>query len=120
MATTTSAAAPLEDIDLPFVQVSTTSNGFVLLKWGEAQSTTVTLSTVYSDHPYSFHATTNSNGDEPFIKTYGSLLSCSGGILTIGTTRYRIQVEEQQQQREKEREREDRQQQQQHSTGKLS
>lgn len=70
----------------------------VTLKWGEggAKQTTAPHSTLYPNAPYSFSAG-DSNGDEPFIKTFGSLLNCSGGILTIGQTRYRIQVQAQQQ-----------------------
>ena len=95
----TAAAAPLEE--LPVVQVFTTGDG-VVVKWGEggAKQTTGLHSTLYSNAPYSFSAV-DSNGDEPFIKTFGSLLNCSGGILTIGQTRYRIQVQQKQQQQQK-------------------
>ena len=47
--------------------------------------------TLYSGPPYSFSAV-RSNGLEPFIKTFATLLVCDGGVLTIGGTRYRIQA----------------------------
>jgi hypothetical protein len=85
------AAVPLEEV--PVVQVLQIEN--VVVKWGDggAKQTTAPHSTLYSDAPYLFSAV-DSNGDEPFIKTFGSLLNCSGGILTIGVTRYRIQTQQ--------------------------
>jgi len=91
----TAAAVP-EELPVPVVELFMTSGG-VVAKWGEsgAKQTTAPLSTLYTDSPYLFYAV-DSNGDEPFIKTFGSLLHCDGGALTIGQIRYRIQVQKQQ------------------------
>ena len=62
-------------------------------RWSEANNHLTCITWHHTDAPYSFSAS-DSNGDEPFIKTFGSLLNCSGGILTIGQTRYRIHVKE--------------------------
>lgn len=90
-----SAANPLEV--LPAVEVLQIGN--VVVRWGQggAKQTTAPHSTLYSDAPYLFSAD-DSNGDEPFIKTFGTLLQCDGGILTVGQTRYRIQAQPQQKQ----------------------
>ena len=87
------AVAQLPSAELPKVQVTTTSNGFVTVKWGEggAQQTSAAASTVFADNPYSFSAV-DSNGDELIIKTFGSLLHCDGGVLTIRGTDYRIEL----------------------------
>ena len=88
-------SAPFEE--LPVVEVFTTGDG-VVVKW-DNEETTATHSTLYSDAPYSFSAI-KTDQKEPFFKTFGSLLNCSGGILTIGQTRYRIQAQQQQQQQQ--------------------
>eukprot|EP00978_Attheya_sp_CCMP212_P009271 scaffold21931_cov33-Attheya_sp.AAC.1 len=84
------AAVPLEE--LPVVNVSD-QGGKVAVKWGNggAQQTTAGFSDAYTAHFFA----SDSNGDEPFVKTFGSLLHCSGGILRIGVTRYRIQTQPQ-------------------------
>jgi hypothetical protein len=77
---------------LPVVDVFITSDGVrVSVKWGVggAQQTVAGLSDYYSD---SFHAT-DSEGIEPFRETFGSLLGCNDGTLTIGEDKYRIQVQ---------------------------
>eukprot|EP00978_Attheya_sp_CCMP212_P006194 scaffold13993_cov51-Attheya_sp.AAC.7 len=93
-----SAANPLEV--LPVAEVFTRGNG-VEVKLGEGAAKSIFVvqpdTTLYSDAPYLFSAV-GSNGDEPFIKTFGTLLQCDGGILTIGQTRYRIQAQPQQKQ----------------------
>ena len=68
----------------------------VKVKWGE-ESTMAPQTAVYSVEPYSFNAT-RPNGKQPAIKTFGSLLGCQGGILTIGKTQYRIHIQQEQQQ----------------------
>ncbi len=92
----TNSAAPSEE-ELPVVELSEVAVG-VIMKW-ESEETTATHSTVYADPPYSFFAV-NANQKEPFIKTFGSLLHCDGGFLTIGGKRYIIQVKRQQQQQQ--------------------
>jgi hypothetical protein len=83
-------AAPLED--LPLVEVVTNRDG-VVVKWGR-DGTTAPHATLYADAPYLFSAF-DSNGDEPFIKTFGSLPHCDGGVLTIGQDRFRIRAQQQ-------------------------
>eukprot|EP00978_Attheya_sp_CCMP212_P028158 scaffold96531_cov91-Attheya_sp.AAC.1 len=84
------AAVPLEE--LPVVNVSD-QGGKVAVKWGNggAQQTTAGFSDAYTTH----FIASDSNGDEPVVKTFGSLLHCSGGILRIRLTRYRIQAQPQ-------------------------
>ena len=83
--------------DIPVVEVFRTGKA-VKLKWGEGGAKQATIlspdSTLYSDPPYLFSAS-DLNGDEPYIKTFGSLLYFSGVMLSIGQTRYRIHVQEQ-------------------------
>ena len=83
--------------DIRVVQVFRTGKA-VKLKWGEGGAKQATIlspdTTQYFDAPCSFSAS-DSNGYEPFIKTFGSLLHCNGGILSIGQTCYRIHVQEQ-------------------------
>ena len=90
-------AATSED-NLPVAEVFSNSPGAgdVAVKWG-GQGTSAIVSTSYADPPYLFSAF-NSNGVEPVIKTFGSLLHCDGGVLTIGGTQYRINVQQLQQQ----------------------
>ena len=89
----TTSAAPLEE--LPAVTVS--RNAFdVIIQW-DSGGTAATPFTLYSDAPYSLSAV-QANQKEPFLKTFGSLLRCNGGILIIGQKRYRIQVQQQEQQ----------------------
>ena len=92
------AAVPSER--LPTVEVFDSSDGNVVIKWGEGVAKQVTVkasnsdTVLYCQPPYQFHAL-DSDGAEPFIKTFGSLFGCDGGTLTIGDTHYRIQVKEQ-------------------------
>ena len=92
----TTSTAPWAEV-LPVVDVYGKSEFHVTLKWGEGGSkqTTAPHSTPYLIAPYSFSAV-DSNGDEPFIKTFGSLLNCNDGILKIGKKRYLIRVQQQQ------------------------
>ena len=91
----TTSAAPSEE-ELPVVEVFTTNNR-VTLKWDNEDETFATDSTRYTGDPYFFSAV-RANGREPSIKTFGSLLGCNGGTLTIGGIRYRIHAQQQQQQ----------------------
>ena len=68
----------------------------VIIQW-DSGGTAATPFTLYSDAPYSLSAV-QANQKEPFLKTFGSLLRCNGGILIIGQKRYRIQVQQQEQQ----------------------
>jgi hypothetical protein len=81
------AAVPLEELAVATVWAVTSG---ITVKW-DSEETTATHSTLYSDAPYSFSAV-KADKKEPLIKTFGTLLNCSGGILTIGETRYRIQT----------------------------
>ncbi|KAL3909866.1 MAG: hypothetical protein SGILL_007918 [Bacillariaceae sp.] len=89
-------SAPSEEEELPVVDVFT--DGFVVVKWGDggANQTSGGLTSSYSNAPYSFKVL-DSNGVEPLIKTFGTLLSCDGGILTIAEKRYRIRAQQPQQ-----------------------
>ena len=89
------AAIPAEE-ELPVVMVSRTNDGGVVVKWGEggARQTTAPQTALYSDNPYNF-AACDAIGEILFIKTFGTLLGCDGGILTIGGRRYRIQAKQQ-------------------------
>ena len=82
MDSTTSAATSQEEV--PVVNVYKEANS-ITLKWGEGGSkqTIAPLSALYSIAPYSFSAE-DLNGDELFIKTFGSLPNCNGGVLTTG------------------------------------
>jgi hypothetical protein len=84
------AVVPLEE--LPVVEVFM-SGETVSVKRGEggAQQTTAGLSDGYTD---AFSAV-KANNNEPFVKTFGSLIHCHGGILTIGQSRYRIRSQQQ-------------------------
>jgi hypothetical protein len=88
LSTITSPAGAVPD-DLPVVEVEGV-NATVKVKWGTlgSQQTTASLDASYTD---TCHAT-DSTGVEPLVKTYGTLLGCNGGTLTIQATRYRIQV----------------------------
>lgn len=92
---TLSPAAAISSEELPVATVTAVSFG-VTVKW-DIEETTAMLSTLYSDAPYSFSAT-KADEKEPSIKTFGSLLGCNGGVLTISGVRYRIQVLQGQQQ----------------------
>jgi hypothetical protein len=94
LSTITSPAGAAPD-DLPVVEVEGV-NATVKVKWGTlgSQQTTAGLDARYTD---TFHAT-DSTGVEPLVKTYGTLLGCNGGTLTIQATRYHIQVIQKQQQ----------------------
>eukprot|EP00978_Attheya_sp_CCMP212_P029007 scaffold101581_cov24-Attheya_sp.AAC.1 len=83
---TAAAAAPSLEDPLQQVEVFNTSNG-VVVTWGEggAQGTTTGLSDRYTDDK--FHAI-DSDGNEPFRKTFGTLTNLDGGILTIEQIRY--------------------------------
>lgn len=70
--------------------VVTEITGKVELKW-DTHATAASLSTDYSVAPYSFVAV-DTSGNQPFVKTFGSLLYCDGGFLTIADVRYRIEV----------------------------
>jgi hypothetical protein len=83
------AAVPSEV--LPVATVSGVPSG-VMVKW-DSEETTATHSTLYSDAPYSF-SVVKADRKEPFIKTFGTLIHCNAGILTIGETRYRIQAQQ--------------------------
>ncbi|KAL3906449.1 MAG: hypothetical protein SGILL_009266 [Bacillariaceae sp.] len=85
----TATETPSEE-GLPVAQVSKTSDG-VLAKWGEGRAQQETIAGLDASYTDSF-LVLNSNGIEPFRKTFGSLLRCDGGVLTIGETSYRIQV----------------------------
>lgn len=79
---------------LPKVQAYK-SDGDVAVKWGEggAKQTTPPHSTNYSDDSYHYiFSAVDCKGDELVVTTFGSLLTCHGGILTIGKTRYEMQV----------------------------
>ena len=84
-----------DDEGLPVVKVSSSSNGNVTLKWGQdgAQQTTASLSTSYADQPYEL-AALDSSGNELVFQTFGSLLGCNGGRMTLRGSRYQIQVEQ--------------------------
>lgn len=95
MATTTTPNEPGEAAvaSLPTavaVVVCESNSVGVELRWG-AEATTAPHSTEYSVPPYSFVAV-DASGNQPFIKTFGSLLYCAGGILEIQQSRYRIEV----------------------------
>lgn len=72
------------------VQVKEQANGMVHVKWGDggAKQTSATAGT---DYP-SFFSVADANGEDPLVKTYGTLLGCNDGTLTIGDTSYRIQA----------------------------
>eukprot|EP00978_Attheya_sp_CCMP212_P037762 scaffold181109_cov87-Attheya_sp.AAC.1 len=94
--TMTTAAAATSMNNLPEVTaiVSTGPSG-VTVKWDKrGGELTAPYSALYSSTPYFFWAV-NSNGDDPSIKTFGSLLHCEGGILTIKEANYRILVQRQ-------------------------
>ena len=88
--TTATLAAALAPMLVVTVSEGTSS---VTVKWGD-EETTAPHTTVYADAPYSFSAV-KANGKEPAIKTFGSLLHCGGGVLTIGETPYRVQKQQQ-------------------------
>jgi len=60
------------------------------VKWGEggAKQTSASAGTKY---PSDVFSVVDSDGLEPVVKTYGTLLGCDGGTLTIQGTTYRIQ-----------------------------
>jgi hypothetical protein len=86
-----SSAVPSEE-GTPIVNVSESGNG-VMLKWG-GDVTHAPHNNVYNIAPYNIHAT-NTTGREPSFKTFGSLLGCDDGEMTINKTTYRIQVDRQ-------------------------
>ena len=89
--------AAIQSEDLPVAQVYEEGEG-VVVKWGEDSAILEKHRTLYSVDPYSFSAV-NANNKDPPIKTFGALLLCDEGILTIGSTPYRIQVQLQKQPR---------------------
>eukprot|EP00978_Attheya_sp_CCMP212_P008979 scaffold21164_cov54-Attheya_sp.AAC.1 len=92
--TTAAAATPMKNLPEVTALVSAGPSG-VTVEWEERGGELTAPNTeLYSSTPYSFWAV-NSNGDAPLIKTFGSLLHCDGGILTISEARYRIQVQRQ-------------------------
>ena len=73
------------------MQEQSNGNGMVLVKWGE-EGAKQTFASPGTDYPSSvFSSVVDSNGLEPLVKTYGTLLGCDGGNLTIQGTTYRIQ-----------------------------
>jgi hypothetical protein len=78
------AEVPLEE--LPVATVSADTSG-VTVKWGN-DNTTATHDFLYSVSPYFFSAV-KADPKKPFIETFGTLLNCSGGILTIAEIGYR-------------------------------
>ena len=86
-----SSAVPSEE-DTPIVNVSESGNG-VMLKWGDDVTHAPQISE-YNIAPYNILAT-NKTGQEPIFKTFGSLLGCDDGEMTINQTTYRIQVHRQ-------------------------
>jgi hypothetical protein len=83
-----SSAVPSEE-GTPIVNVSESANS-VTLKWGDDITNELHRSD-YTTPPYNIHAT-NSTGGEPFFKTFGALLGCSGGTMTMNQTEYLNQV----------------------------
>ena len=71
----------------------------VELGFDEYGSTVESASTMYAIYPYNFKAV-NKSGKEPLIKTFGSLIRCDGGTLTMGENQFRIQLVEQSQQQQ--------------------
>lgn len=69
----------------------------VVVKWGDrgAMQMAENLETLFSEDPYNLSAV-DSNGDELVFKTFGTLLGCDGGTLTINEISYRIRVKQQQ------------------------
>ena len=87
------AAEGLEAEDFPVVEVSLlkNNNNSVFVKWDEDVSTQVRVS---ADADYSaWFRAVDAMGKEPFMKTFGNLLLCDGGVLTIESKKkYRIQA----------------------------
>ena len=73
------AAIPSEE-ELPVVMVSQTGHGGVVVKWDDGDETLASLDTSYTGPGFSF-SVERDNGNEPRVKTFGSLLRCDGGVL---------------------------------------
>ncbi|CAB9504771.1 hypothetical protein SEMRO_208_G087040.1 [Seminavis robusta] len=82
--------SPAEAVpEYPPAKVEEQANGMVLVKWGDGgvKQTSASAGTEYP----SVFSVVDSDGLEPLVKTYGTLLGCDGGTLTIQGTTYRIE-----------------------------
>ena len=96
MATSTAAAADPRE-ELPVVVVFQRVDSCVTVQWGQDGADHTIVGGLTLSYASSCSAL-DSNGRVPTVPTFGSLLYCDGGIVTIGETRYRIQVQQEQQQ----------------------
>ena len=83
---------------VPVVNVFPPSDGQVtmVLQIDDSPEMTVALNEDFS----SMFSVFDSNGKEPMFKTFGSILGCNGGTLTINQRLYRIHVKQKQQQQQ--------------------